>query len=495
MKKFKYLIFATVLLSVIGCSKDFLETEMKREISDEQIAASPASTQYIVNGLYASLRTFDIGGSGGFHTDYGHMSAKIASDMMGHDITMPFNHWYGAYHNYTGRLQTSGYDRHLFITYYGLIQSINIVVEAIPESTENEEVKAYLGQALALRALCYHQLVRFYADPVSVSPSAPGIPLYTGEETDGVGRGIVADAYELMLSDLNKAVDLLAGFNRESKEVIDQQIAYGFLARVHLDLENWAEARDAAMAARAGFALQEWDGFSNLPGNTEAMWGSDIDAESSTTYASFFSHFSNPAPGYTGALGVYKGISRSLYDQISLSDKRKDHFVDPVNGSAQYPNLPAYANLKFIDETFFEGDYIYMRASEMYLIEAEARAMLNDPAASEVLYDLISFRDPSYTESTATGNALREEIYLHRRIELWGEGVSFFDLKRLQKPVVRTYAGTNHATFALIDVPVGGKEFKMQFPLDEINSNDAISEKDQNAKMELLPKDNDLRDP
>lgn len=480
MKSIKYILISFSLLAFSGCGEDFLETEIQESISDEQIESSPAATGYILNGIYASLRTFDVGGSGGYHTDYGHMSAKIASDLMGQDVTMAFNHWYGAYHAYTGRVQTSGYNRHIWLTYYSQVRAANIVINAIPADVADPEIQPLLGQALALRGLFLHMLVRFYAEPYSVDPDAPGIPLYDGSSFAGAPRTSVGDVYDQIVSDLTTAVGLLDGFSRSSKEVVDFNVANGFLARVYLDMENWAGARDAALAARTGYSLAPWDGFSNLPGNAEAMWGSDINAETSTVYASFFSHFGNTTPGYTGALGVYKGVTRSLYDQIPLTDTRRDDFVDPVAGSATYPSLPAYANLKFIDNTFFEGDYIYMRASEMYLIEAEARAMLSDATAADVLFELVSYRDPGYTTSTATGTALRDEIVLQRRIELWGEGVSFFDLKRLGLPSVRDYPGSNHATFALDDLAVGDAEYLIQIPLDEINANDEIPESIQN---------------
>ena len=220
-------------------------------------------------------------------------------------------------------------------------------------------------------------------------------------------------------------------------------------------------------------------GFSNI-GNSEWMWGADIDAESSTIFASFFSHFDSHIGGYAGALGVFKGISKELYDKIPDTDARKKAFIDPVNGDPAYPDLPPYANVKFLDQTFFEGDYVYMRAAEMYLIEAEAKARLGDASGAQVLFDLVSTRHPDYALSTATGDDLVEEVYLQRRIELWGEGFSWLDLKRLKKPLVRNYAESNHADFAKFDLPAEDDKFRFQVPEDELNANEAINSQDQN---------------
>ncbi len=79
----------------------------------------------------------------------------------------------------------------------------------------------------------------------------------------------------------------------------------------------------------------------------------------------------------------------------------------------------------------------FMRAAEMLLIEAEAAAETGDEAtAKSCLNELMAQRDPTYS-CTVSGQALKDEIKLQRRIELWGEGFSWFDLKRWNLPVVR----------------------------------------------------------
>jgi hypothetical protein len=121
------------------------------------------------------------------------------------------------------------------------------------------------------------------------------------------------------------------------------------------------------------------------------------------------------------------------------------------------------------------GDVPYMRAAEMYLIEAEAKARLNDDAgAATVLFDLIKTRDASYAKSTNTGQALIDEILVHRRIELWGEGHRFLDLKRLNAPLNRN--GANHiaSVTLLYDVAPGDVRWEFLIPRREINSNPAV---------------------
>lgn len=80
-----------------------------------------------------------------------------------------------------------------------------------------------------------------------------------------------------------------------------------------------------------------------------------------------------------------------------------------------------------------------MRISEMYLTAAEAFARSNqDAKAKEYLQALLKERDPEYKDLGNTGAKLADEIMTHRRIELWGEGFRWFDLKRLGLPLDRT---------------------------------------------------------
>ncbi len=482
MKKIIYLTIAAFLWT--SCEKDFLDTQPQNTISSEQLASNPASFQAVVDGTYAAMRTFEIGDRGG-HIDYGHKAITTATDFMSHDVTMPFLHWYGFFYSYDGRVQSNSRARMVWNTYYKFIAEANSIISSLDDPSALDDTgKAVLGQALTARGFCMFYLARLFAHTYIGHENDMCIPLVDGANFEGKPRATVSAVYDQIVADLTQAVDLLDGYARPTKQAIDQSVAQGYLAAVYLERGDWAQAAATAVAARSSYSLMSIDawldeGFADI-GNGEWMWGADIDAESSTIFASFFSHMDNTSPGYAGALGVYKLIDVDLYSQIPDSDLRKTAFVHPVDGNPTYPELPAYANTKFRDATFFEADYVYMRAAEMYLVEAEARARMGDASAADVLFELVSNRDPGYVKSTSMGDALVDEIYLQRRIELWGEGHAWFDLKRLKKPLVRDYDGTNHASFGLFNEVAEGNMFRFQLPEDEINANDAISESDQN---------------
>ena len=94
-----------------------------------------------------------------------------------------------------------------------------------------------------------------------------------------------------------------------------------------------------------------------------------------------------------------------------------------------------------------------MRVEEMKLIEAEAVGMQEgrQQEGIDLLTAFAKTRDANYVygqHNEAYGNnatsAFQNEVWWQRRVEFWGEGLAMFDIKRLNKGIIRSYAGTNH---------------------------------------------------
>ena len=112
----------------------------------------------------------------------------------------------------------------------------------------------------------------------------------------------------------------------------------------------------------------------------------------------------------------------------------------PMNGACDQPLAVAGA-----------VDVPLMRVEEMKLIEIEAVGMQNEAAGIEMLTEFAKKRDANYTYGThneAYGNSktskFQNEVWWQRRVEFWGEGLATFDIKRLDKGIIRSYANTNH---------------------------------------------------
>ena len=117
--------------------------------------------------------------------------------------------------------------------------------------------------------------------------------------------------------------------------------------------------------------------------------------------------------------------------------------------------------------------------SEMYLIQAEALARDGNEAESrKVLHEWLVTRDPEYKLSTNSGQALIDEILTQRRIELWGEGFRFTDLKRLNMDMDRQDTNHDQSVCTILHVPAGDSRWVWKIPTHEINSNPLMEQND-----------------
>jgi len=116
-----------------------------------------------------------------------------------------------------------------------------------------------------------------------------------------------------------------------------------------------------------------------------------------------------------------------------VKDSKKSVAFKGADGNRYYGtpcNIPFGAQCKFWGYAPFGNSMLpWMRASEMALTEAEALAELGDANAKTVFEEFQKLRVPGYTCSTS-GDALINEIRVSRRVELFGEGQNFTDIKR-----------------------------------------------------------------
>jgi hypothetical protein len=485
MKK-KILLSLLIVVSIYSCEKEFLNTDSKEYVTKQQLndlaSSSPEAllkiNTSVESGQYSFLREFSTNqeDTGFRHDDYGQMSINLGLDLMSNDMVQIQDHWMGNYYSYRGRTQDFSTTRIIWNFYYSIIYNVNSIIAQVPEDATDQDLLHLKARARGLRAWSYFNLVRIYQYTYQGNQSAAGIPLYDGEDINIGSRAPLEDVYAFILEDIQLAYTNIEGYSRASKETLNKEVIAGIYARILLETgTDYTKCATLAAEARSSASLMtaaQWvsEGFSDIS-NSEWIWGSDIDGESSTVYASFFSHVSSLNAGYAGLLNIHKTIDKRLFEAISATDIRKTAF-DEASG---------YLNYKFFDFTFFEGDYVYMRAAEMYLMEAEALARSgNDSQAAAVLYQLVSTRDPGYTSSTNTGQNLINEILLQRRIELWGEGFAWYDMKRNGIALERDYTGSNHAAFGRDDYPSTANEFLFQIPIREIENNLEINTEDQN---------------
>ena len=478
--------FLVCLVVLSSCKKEYLETTPTRDIASETVFQTTGGALVALNGTYREMYT-----SLTNHGNFGQKSYEIVADLMGTDIVLhqAGYGWFNTDYQYTA-IQTSTNDsrsERTWYYYYRTINNANRILANIDAATgtpaEKESIK---GQALALRAYSYFYLINWFQQTYKGNETKPGVPLYTEPTSEGKARGTVQEVYTQIVSDLKEAEGLLAGKTRAHKSHINQQVTQGILARVALQMEDYATAKEYAVKARGTIApmtaAQFNGGFSTLS-TPEWIWGLEVNVEQATIYASYFSHMDNTAGGYAG-LGSYKKITKALYDQIPATDIRKAAYKAPGLTGA----MPDYTILKFRKPgaSSWNGDYLLLRAGEMFLIEAEASARTGDEGnALTALTNLVKARNPSYAFA-GSGSALLNEILLQRRIELQGEGFQLFDIKRLKTGLNRPSGAGNHGTPnfdpVVMTLPAESSKFLMRIPQSELNTNKAFTAADQNPE-------------
>lgn len=478
---------ALAALMLVGCEKEYLETTPNSDVPNELVFSTTDGALVGLNGIYRFMWASEN------HDAFGQKALDIAMDYMGNDMFTPVRGygWFVADYNLSSITTATATSRsgYAWRHYYRIIFNANNLIANIDNATGTEDEKAYIkGNALAIRAYAYFYLINLYQHTYVGHENAPGVPLYTEPNVEGKGRGTVQEVYDQIVADLTQAETLLEGKTRKvNPSHINAAVAKGLHARVALQMEDYAKAATKANEARQGYTLMNatayQNGFSTY--NSEWMWGLDIPNDQATIYASFYSHMDNTAGGYAG-LGSTKLITKELYDQIPDGDVRKELYQAPVAGNdGDFEN---YASFKFRKplSNSWEGDYVLMRASEMYLIEAEALAKLGREAeAVEVLETLVQARYPEYTAPATAGQALIDEIILQRRIELWGEGFSLLDMKRLNMDLNRTVGsaanGEHEAGLAIVTQrSITDDQYLWRIPQTEIDSNPELTEADQN---------------
>lgn len=522
--KTKYLVLSALSAIVFCACDNYLTTEYNGgSQSSTQVAtavdAIPDRINSAVSGMYAKLGTpyGYFGTSQNRADDAAYPAICLSLDLNSGDMTNPESgyDWFSVAQEFSDRTPNYANPRLRSGLLYNIIYATQEVIASVPEDTENPELKAKRGQAKAIRAFAYLNMVPYFQFKYVGNEDKPTVPLMADEKTtiDPLNnpRAPMKDMYAYILSDLNDAIADLQGFQRENKGLIDRQVAFGLRARAHLYMEMWAEAAadaDSAVLGYEPYAMSEL----TEPGFYEAgdhnwIWAVLIpQSVASNAYATWPSQIGSFSGwGYTAGTGIYRSINNLLFNKIPATDVRKAWWLDENMQSPYLENLTwgdykgqaiaaasipdvkepmfPYANVKFgqrsgIGAKYNDGDWCLMRAEEMILIKAEAYAKAGDLAKGKSILESFvkTYRDPSFVSTASNVEAFSDEVWLQRRIELWGEGFAMADKMRLNKNLVRFHPGepTNVSEAYQFNIAANDPWLLMRFTQTELNGNSAV---------------------
>ena len=346
-------------------------------------------------------------------------------------------------------------------------------------------------------------------------------------------------------SDLDEAIAIFkrTGYKRSNIVEPDLYVAEGVKLRMAQLKEDWTTVDTLADDILDEYPLTRNDGY--LAGffkpEKSWIWGAEnytVYSESGSKSEERCVYYWTPQ-NFNACNGTYpyhwgmssNAINRDLYDKIPATDKRRNLFVMPGDGNYENWYDETYVNvsdLSVVDDyratmagdlldrkpsgsftaafqefsgrgpikiafgaqtKFFQpgsditaqSTSLYMRTEEILLSRAEARYHLDDLDGAAADVDKInSLRDPQYQPATADATLI-DDIKLCRKVELWGEGHSWFDQKRWNEPMTRRAykAGdTESGNWPLGDdvtIATGNNNgWRFMIPKSYVNTNDLI---------------------
>lgn len=461
------------------------------------------------------------------HGDFGIPALLIGMDSQGTDMlsrNVGYN-WFQEYEALSG-FDSNGYGPNImWLTLYQQINSANSVLVNIPADTENAEMQMYRAQALGYRAFDYWMLAQNYQINYFGHENLPCVPIITEENmevaaNEGCARSTTEQVYVQILSDINNAIALAEKSQVSVSQLIDSKprrmlsldAMYGLRARIYLTMHKYAEAaadadKAISLSSCTPYSIEEVShpSFTSLNDHSW-MWGiaiAETDRVVTSGIVNFPSHICSFAYGYV-TVGAWRGTNAKFFNAIPESDVRRGWFLDEnfhsdnlteeqeaylkSYGTGSVKDTGAgifpYVNVKYdsynsvLNQNTNASDIPLMRIEEMYYIKAEGLAMSGQVAQGlEVLTNFEkTYRNPDFSTKAATAEEVQELIWNKRRLEFWGEGLSWLDLKRLNKGIDRRGLGFPAAFVYNVKPDTEEEAWVYALPRTEVQYNDKINE-------------------
>ncbi|RYC72057.1 RagB/SusD family nutrient uptake outer membrane protein [Spirosoma sordidisoli] len=437
---------STLLLT--ACN-DRLTVQPTQSIDASQALNTERDVQITLTGAYDGISDVNLYGGGIQYT--GELLGDNRDVVFGGTFTTLDELW-------RKTVTTTNVDvRDLWLDSYNAINRANNVLANLDKvSAANRN--NYEGQARFLRGSLYFELVKFYGKSFNDGTPASnlGVPLVltptaTIGDADSRPRNSVAEVYAQVLDDLTKAEQLLpasqpASFagTADPKGFANKVAAQAMLARVYLQQQNFAGARDAANRA--------------ITAGTFSLASTFAGAFTDTSPETIFKVLVTDQDG-SNALNTYYGSTRvsgrgdirvqTKFRQLYEAADVRGQFFTTVNNNV-------FTN-KFNDRF---GDVPVIRLAEMYLVRAETNLRLNTTVGATPLADVNLIRARAAAPALTSVNLAA--VLLERRLELAFEGQQIADIKRT--------AGTVGTT------PYNANNLVLPIPQREIDTNKQLTQ-------------------
>lgn len=411
------LVAATIAATACG---DVLSVEPVTSLPQDQLIVDNATATAALNGAYDGLQ------SGSY---YG-LSALLVGDLAA-DNTV----WTGTFQYLgdmaTNRMQADNAEvTSMWTAIYTQIDRDNVLINKVPQVTlVTDPVRSdVMGQAYFLRALGFHNLVKFWGGvPI------PTKPINAPSDAQAYTRASVPEVYTQILKDLDSASAMIR--NTTNTRYATPMAVRALRTRVLFYRAGLAG--NAGSAADYQAALNEAN--TVLSGrDTLTVPYADLFTAAGTNTTEDIFRVSFTATETNGISNYYLQVGRaevapstSIDGAYPAGDARKAWSIRPSGNAGRPLNGNKYAARPGTEHVHV------IRLAEIVLIKAEALARLNRLPEAVAEYNKVRIRAglAPHTFTTQTQQAVIDAIELERRLELAFEGDRWPDLNRLGKAV------------------------------------------------------------
>ena len=385
----------------------------------------------------------------------------------------------------------------LWSSAYSAILGCNKALTAINEGkfsrngVSDEQINNIKAENLFLRALAYFDLVRVYAQPYGyikangiTGVEAMGVPIVLKDDLSArPSRNTVAEVYEnLIIPDLVEAERLMsdsyvrAGV-KDVVATVTKPVIQALMARVYLHHEDWQLAADYAtkVIKNGRFRLLSGDRF-------VSMWDGSVDVAPQSGSEIIFEVYVSQSDGSRSDLGDYLtapevaggagyGDVRVSNDLIDLYDATDVRLTGLTKTNSRYPGYRWSTKYPGKGGLLAYNNVPVLRISEMYLIRSEAIYRGATVSGVTAIDDLNRVATNRNAEAYAT--VTLDNLFEESRKEFLFEGHIFFDMKRLQKSLVRNDYNLDPLTK---DIDFPSYRWALPIPENDILYNDNIDQ-------------------
>jgi tetratricopeptide (TPR) repeat protein len=430
-------------LLVSSCKDSFLEKLPTDSIATDGFFKSQADFEQGVVAIYRSLPNV-----------YGdaYVMGEMRSDNT-HFIYDPADRGGVGIENYSDFLDTplDGQTSNKYVNNYQLINCANQVLSRIDQVEFEKLAKDNLkGQALFLRAFAYFDLVKYFG----------GVPLYlkpvSTYDDAFILRSTKEEVYAQIISDTQKAIDLLPVKSTTNLGKASKGAAQTMLGDVYMNLKKYAEA-EAVLKQVSGYELlpNYKDNFKiTNKNNKESIFEIQYKQGATEGFTNSFFYTFLPKLKSTAVVtgvdgrfnGGRTGLNTATPDLIACyenGDPRLAASIGYVNVSENYnggysvAQFPYCKKYEALHSTAYDvgTNWPVYRYAEVLLFLAEASIEQNKITEALANLNLVRTRAglPNITETNQAN--LRDIIAKERRVEFAFENKRWIDLVRTGKAV------------------------------------------------------------